>query len=36
MSHQWRLIINVARQIENRHTSLDNQEWACVIRQKWD
>ncbi len=29
----WRLIINVARQIENKHTSLDNREWACVIRQ---
>jgi hypothetical protein len=32
----WRLIMNVARQIENKHTSLDNREWACVIRQKWD
>jgi hypothetical protein len=30
----WRLIIDVARQIENRHTSLDNREWACIIRQK--
>jgi integrase len=29
----WRLIIDAARQIENRHTSLDNREWACVIRQ---
>jgi predicted acylesterase/phospholipase RssA len=26
----------VAWQIENRHTLLDNEEWACVIRQKWD
>jgi hypothetical protein len=32
----WRLIINVVRQIENKHTSLDNRKWACVIRQKWD
>jgi hypothetical protein len=29
------LIIDAARQIENRHTSLDNREWACVTRQKW-
>ncbi len=37
MSRQaWRLIINAARQIENRHTSLDNREWACVIRQRWN
>ncbi len=34
ISHQARrLIINVARQLENRHTSLDNREWACVTRQ---
>jgi hypothetical protein len=35
MSHQWRFIINVVWQIENKHTLLDNREWACVIRQKW-
>jgi hypothetical protein len=35
MLHQiWHLVINVARQIENKHTSFDNREWACVIRQK--
>jgi hypothetical protein len=32
----WRRIIDVARQIENKHTSFDNREWACVIRQEWD